>query len=906
MKNGTQKFSTQDCLLLIIICIFSSSLQSEVTLDGSVGAAGTLSGPNYQITEDLGQRAGGNLFHSFGQFNLNNTESAVFSGSTDIQNVIGRVTGGQASNIDGTIRSTISGANLYFLNPAGVIFGENASLNVQGSFHASTADYLGFKDGVHFNNGTATISPIITTAAPESFGFLNSHPAGISVSNTVLKVPTDSTLSLVGGNITSKNSSLYAPSGQINLVSVDSVGAVIVDESRVDTTSFTQFGNIHLSHDPNVPRVSIESKTKAEVDVSADTAGTIFIRGGQLIMDNTFIAANTTNGNGGNIDIALTGNLNINGVPKTDDIESPPQSGIDTFASGEGNAGNIMLDVDGIKLTHRTRINSTTHSTGQGGDLIINANSILLEGNVSEFVPGLFTEARNAGNAGNIVINSDNLEVSDGAVIQSSTSGAGNAGNMMIDADYLDVSDGSSIGIFTKSSGNTGDLQIVSVDPRIHDSAIVSVFTNGSGNGGNLTINANTGQLEIYNNGFIATTSLTEQVDNTGSAGNISIIAKSIKVFSGSLITSIPLQADKDGNLIISADSSVDSGNISLKADHIDIYDVSGILTTSLNAGKGGNVKINADFLNISNKSLINAATAIAGNAGEIQINAKHIEVSQSNISATTTGTGKSGDLKITADDILLDNGASLGSNIVRDNSDKTRQSESNQSGDIVITLSNTFRIQNGSAITTESTQPDAGNIKIINGNSLQLSDSSIEASVRADNGKGGDIIINTPIVAFNNSKVKADAAGGPGGNITISGLVFESPSNEVTASSEVSMDGLLSLTPDTNISGSIAVLPDTLMNASQQLSKRCAARSGSNLSRFVVKGRGGIPVKPGDLIPSDFLDYTTIDETPPQYPINKGASFLHSPENDRDTLYSGLEKSILYSAMRVDCNQQY
>jgi filamentous hemagglutinin family protein len=107
-----------------------------------MGSAGTLSGPDYQITQDVGKLENGNLFHSFGRFNINSTESATFSGSAGIKNIISRVTGGQASTIDGVLRSTISGANVFFLNPAGIIFGENASLDVQGSFHASTADYL--------------------------------------------------------------------------------------------------------------------------------------------------------------------------------------------------------------------------------------------------------------------------------------------------------------------------------------------------------------------------------------------------------------------------------------------------------------------------------------------------------------------------------------------------------------------------------------------------------------------------------------------------------------------------------------------------------------------------------------------------------------------------------------------
>jgi len=124
---------------------------AQITLDGSLGPQGPLAGPHYRIGADVGQIRGSNLFHSFGEFNVPTGGSATFTGPATISNILSRVTGGQPSAIDGLLRSEIAGANLYLLNPSGVLFGPHASLEVSGSFHVSTADYLRFADGAKFS-----------------------------------------------------------------------------------------------------------------------------------------------------------------------------------------------------------------------------------------------------------------------------------------------------------------------------------------------------------------------------------------------------------------------------------------------------------------------------------------------------------------------------------------------------------------------------------------------------------------------------------------------------------------------------------------------------------------------------------------------------------------------------------
>ncbi len=127
---------------------------------------------DYLIAPELGEQRGRNLFHSFERFDVGTGETATFTGPDDVSNVIGRVTSGDPSDIDGTLRSTIDGADLYLLNPAGIVFGPNAELDVRGAFHASTAESLEFSTGETFEAKPGGALPILVTAEPSAFGFL--------------------------------------------------------------------------------------------------------------------------------------------------------------------------------------------------------------------------------------------------------------------------------------------------------------------------------------------------------------------------------------------------------------------------------------------------------------------------------------------------------------------------------------------------------------------------------------------------------------------------------------------------------------------------------------------------------------------------------------------------------------
>jgi filamentous hemagglutinin family protein len=351
---------TSQIIFSLLLITLSSPIAAEIVLDDTLGgASGPLQGPNFIINNNINQRFGNNLFHSFTTFNLNAGESATFEGAPGLENIISRVTGGQPSDINGSLIST-SLADLYFLNPAGVMFGEQARLDVQGSFHVSTADYLRLgTDGLFA--ATHPKNTLLTIAPPSAFGFLNTTPAPISKHQSVLQVPEGKTLSFIGGDLTIEdnhltgieNSMLNAPAGHINLISVASAGEVPVVPAEISANAFTQLGTI---------KITDVSPITANIDVSGTGGGNIYIHGGQIIMENVYVWADTT------------GHQNGKGITikATDDFVAK-QTRITTVVKKDssGNGGNINVEARKVTLTDGTQIATSTRlsSSGSAGDI---------------------------------------------------------------------------------------------------------------------------------------------------------------------------------------------------------------------------------------------------------------------------------------------------------------------------------------------------------------------------------------------------------------------------------------------------------------------------------------------------------------------------------------------------------
>jgi filamentous hemagglutinin family protein len=176
LSNVQQRYGLLCTAILTSLSILlfwegSPAQVTTITPDPTLGTEVTQNGKVHDITGGDRPEAGPNLFHSFHRFHIGIGDTAHFIGQPGIENIIGRVTGPEASRIDGTLQAD---ASLFLLNPQGILFGPDATLNIHGSFHASTADVLRFADGAEFSTRLSEKSTL-TVAAPSAFGFLRAQ-----------------------------------------------------------------------------------------------------------------------------------------------------------------------------------------------------------------------------------------------------------------------------------------------------------------------------------------------------------------------------------------------------------------------------------------------------------------------------------------------------------------------------------------------------------------------------------------------------------------------------------------------------------------------------------------------------------------------------------------------------------
>jgi filamentous hemagglutinin family protein len=903
---------------------------AQVTSDGTVNTQVNQNGNVAEITG--GETRGGNLFHSFRDFSVGTGDTASFLNSNDIANIFSRVTGGNISNIDGLIRANGS-ANLFLINPAGILFGENARLDVGGSFYGSTADSILFEDG-EFSATDLNNPPVLTINAPIGLGFRD-QPGDItnnSVANNGrgLEVNPGNNISLLGGNVNFDGGRIFAPGGIVNLGGLTSAG----------TLNFADDGS--LSFSDNVVKSNVSLTDNAVVDITSGGGGLITVNANNLELtnnSNSLFLADIGAGLGS--ENAVAGTINIDATK----IFANNGSIIQAENSGIGKAGTININTDILDFKTGSAIVASNFGQGDAGIVNVNARNISFD----QEWGGIFTTtglqriqteplvSEAVGNAGEININTDTLKLTNGAQLQVNSVAQGDAGNIDINAtgtvDFIGqgetgiqpdfkvvVSSGALSQVRGGTSGNSGRVTIDAGSLNLIDKGAIIVNSGtGKSNAGEIELNVRD-LIFLKDEGLIL--SQTSNGGN-GAAGNIKIDTGSLEITNSSLILADSKSQGDSGNISITASGKIlltgfqpgklfpsqiinqltdtangTAGNITINARELIMEDVSFISSSNGSDTKGsaGNIDINVNRLQLTENAFINAFTNNDFDAGEITINAQTLDLfSGGKILAATDGGGNAGNINLNiSGDIKIDNSIKSSAQDVDFNPDFNSQSlqllndrqsspsgiyadsseNAKGNGGNIFIDSNSLSLNSGATISASTNSGKGGEITLEITDDLTLNNNSlISAEARGNNATGGNVNINAnSIVAFpnenslnGNNDIRANAQQGQGGKITINAeslfgiqkRKLDPQTNDINASSDVfGLDGTVTInTPDINPVQGTTELPNNVVEAERTTEQTCQAnRETTTKNSLVVNGKGGLPDTPDQPLTSQNL----------------------------------------------------
>lgn len=574
-----------------------------------------------------GTQVGSNLFHSFGQFSVPTGSAVYFKNAPDIQNILTRVTGSSVSNIDGLIRAN-GIANVFLINPNGIIFGLNASLNIGGSFFGTTASNIKFADGISFDaKPLSGAEPLLTVSVPVGLGF-GTNAGNIRVfgdgqgirktsalidTSSGLRVQPNQTLALVGGDIVLSRATLKTTGGQIELGSVAGAGLVnLIPTDKgwtLEYSSISAFGEIQLSG-------------AAAVDASGNGGGNIQIQAMKLMLDGgSQIESSTLGaGTGGTLKINASDSVNLVGLPEVDSFFNTGISSL-VYPRATGSGGNINIETERLNVRDGAGIAAGTYGFGNAGSINVLAHDsveVLRKptANAGSSITSL-AQRGSTGSGGNIKIETARLSLRSGGVISSGTFGQGSGGNVFITASEevqvtgksLTGNSPSRISARTGGTGKAGNLTIEAERLTVTDGGRVNIggekipknlnFQPGQGNAGTLRINADSINLDR------GTITAGTEGGTKGQGGDIFLHSGDLKLL--------------DSIITATAGGNGDGGNITINTNIL-VAIKNSTITANAFEGQGGNIKIDTKGLFLSPDSKITASSRFGLN-GTIQIN---------------------------------------------------------------------------------------------------------------------------------------------------------------------------------------------------------------------------------------------------------------------------------------------
>ncbi|MEG3927611.1 S-layer family protein [Microcoleus sp. T3_D1] len=889
-------------ILSCYLCLFPGSAIAQITPDGTLGPESSRTVPDTinNLPSDRitgGATRGVNLFHSLREFNIREGRGAYFENPRGITNIFTRVTGGNSSNILGTL-GVLGNGNLFLINPKGIIFGPNARLDLRGSFIGSTAESIVFNNGFEFSSTNPQTSPLLTVNIPVGLRFRDNPGAIVNQSTAIgkvnlpvsavpipisdrvgLAVEAGQTLALIGGDIQLQGGNLTASGGQILLGSVASPGLV----NFALTPPVTQQGNLTVNYDniQNFGNIQISDGTL--INTSGSGGGRVELKGGNVAISGARIYALTLgNIDGRGIDINAQ-NLRVqNGTQ------------FSTLTLGDGAGGNINL-----------RAADSVEMSGLGVDgyqqVVI---KYLVSGTADPFDPlfTLFNASAGTGAGGSIAIDTGRLLLNNGVVGSGITFGAGRGGNLIIRANTFEmVGSGINNGTAKESTGAGGSITVDVNRLIMRDGSLLGTTSYSSGPSGNINIKA-AESVELSNTGprtVVSTGISTLSIGSTGRAGNINVDTKRLTLSGGSAFTLgtgvlvgrflFSQEGGPAGNLTVRATESVEisgisplltsgiqsasalssgtlsssrGGDIRIDTPSLTVRDGGIVSTSSLGSGDVGNITVNADRISVSgsgnNGLFVSTIDASVGktfgtnpnataNAGSLNLNADRLIVRDgATVTVQATGTGRAGNINIVANSIALDNKAMIDGTTVSG----TGANINLQARDI--------QLRRNSQITTDAGTSDGGNININSDIIVALPQENSDITANARTAGGGRVNINVPNVfgftAASREQVRSRLGLSDGEfaalQVSPTSLIPSSDIAAISQSGGAALQGAVTFSAvGVNPVQGLVELPQNVVNPAALIAAHPCIHGAEN--EFTVTGRGGLPPSPNEVLSS-------------------------------------------------------